>query len=847
MNRNKPFSRLCFFICLLACIQQAVAADIYVAVTGNDTNTGSSAAPKATLAGALRQARELRRLKEPSVAGGIHIIIKGGTYSLYEPVFIRPEDSGTPDSPTTIEAAPGEHPVLSGGLALNGWKQVKGNVAGLPAVAKGKIWEVPVPAMGGQLLQFRQLWVNDQKAVRAKSSNGEMMERILSWNKATEACWIPTPKTPSLQQVEGVEMLIHQWWAIANLRIRSMEVHGDSTLLRFQQPESKIQSEHPWPAPWQSKESGNSAFFLTNALQFLDEPGEWFLDVKAQKLYYWPRANENMTSAEVVVPVLETLVTLQGTIDQPVQHVVFKGIAFEHTGWLRPSQKGHVPLQSGLYLLDAYKLKIPGTPDKKGLENQAWVGRPAAAVEAAFTKSTRFLNCRFEHLASTGLDYKRGNLADTISGNLFRDIGGTGVQLGVYSDEAVEAHLPYLPADTREVTSQTQVTNNLVTNVTNEDWGTLGISAGFVKNVTIAHNEVNEVSYSGISVGWGWTKSINVMQNNKVTDNRIHHYAKHMYDVAAVYTLSAQPGSSITGNDIDSIYKAPYAHIPSHWFYLYTDEGTSYYTVKDNWCPAGKFLQNANGPNNVWENNGPQVADSIRRNAGLQPAYQYLLKDKAPNSNQPVNDYSVTVQQRAAVEKPTVIELVTTDNKPLDTEQLKAILLKQSLRTDLVRQWKNHTIIYDVVKEPKQLEKEIKAAFPGVTVNNYGEAFYVFDRSHCDSTGIAKEWDHTILTANLVADPALQKEYLDYHATQFEKWPEISKGFCRASFQQLLLLRNNRQLMLIISIPKGQSLDKLNPKTTENNPRVDDWNKIMKKYQEGIPGTQAGEVWVELK
>jgi hypothetical protein len=68
-----------------------------------------------------------------------------------------------------------------------------------------------------------------------------------------------------------------------------MEVHGDSTQLFFQQPESKIQNEHPWPAPWLSKETGNSAFYLVNALQFLDEPGEWFLDIAARKIYYWPR------------------------------------------------------------------------------------------------------------------------------------------------------------------------------------------------------------------------------------------------------------------------------------------------------------------------------------------------------------------------------------------------------------------------------------------------------------------------------------------------------------------------------------------------------------------------------
>jgi hypothetical protein len=61
------------------------------------------------------------------------------------------------------------------------------------------------------------------------------------------------------------------------------------------------------------------------------------------------------------------------------------------------------------------------------------------------------------------------------------------------------------------------------------------------------------------------------------------------------------------------------------------------------------------------------------------------------------------------------------------------------------------------------------------------------------------------------------------------------------------MYKNGRQLMLIISIPKGENLDTLNPKTTENNPRVNDWNTLMQKYQEGIEGTKKGETWVFLK
>jgi hypothetical protein len=102
-----------------------------------------------------------------------------------------------------------------------------------------------------------------------------------------------------------------------------------------------------------------------------------------------------------------------------------------------------------------------------------------------------------------------------------------------------------------------------------------------------------------------------------------------MCDTAGIYTLSAQPGTIVSENCVRDIKMSPYVDRPDHWFYLYTDEGSSFITVRDNWCPAEKFLKNANGPGNVWENNGPMVAEKIRDAAGLEEAYRDLSKEGA--------------------------------------------------------------------------------------------------------------------------------------------------------------------------------------------------------------------------
>ena len=608
-------------ICIL-CNHWLLAGEIWISPKGSDFNDGTRQSPKATLTSALRQAREWRRTEDNRIQGGITIYMEGGTYAFHEPVFIRPEDSGTKESPTIIRSVGDEKVILSGGISIKGWKK------------QGKVWVADVPAFNGRPLDFRQLWVNGKKAVRARDvEDFEKMNRICSVDEKNEILYVPAVSIRRLIDNKGnlkakyAEMVLHQMWCVANLRIRSVEVQGDSAAIRFHQPESRIQFEHPWPHPMVTTDGHNSAFYLTNARELQDVPGEWYHDIDARKVYYYPREGEKMQEAEVIVPAVETLVRVEGTLDRPVRHIRFEKITFSYTTWMRPSEKGHVPLQAGMYLTDGYRIEPKMQRDylNHPLDNQGWLGRPAAAVRVVAARQIDFERCRFEHLGSTGLDYEEAVQGGVVRGCLFLDIAGNGLLVGSFSPAAHETHLPYDPADRREVCTQQQINNCYFTEIGNEDWGCLAIAAGYVGDVNIEHNEISEVPYSGISLGWGWTQTVNCMRNNRVHANLIHHYAKHMYDVAGIYTLGSQPKSYVTENCVHSIYKPGYVHDPNHWFYLYTDEGSSFITVRDNWTEGEKYLQNANGPGNVWENNGPKVDNVIRERAGVEAAYKDLL------------------------------------------------------------------------------------------------------------------------------------------------------------------------------------------------------------------------------
>lgn len=548
---------------------------------------------------ALQQAREERRLNN---ATDICLRLQEGVYQLNQPITIRPEDNGTrivADGKVTI----------SGGVSISGWKK------------EGKYYVADVPDFNGRPLEFRQLWVNGKKAVRARDVDDfEQMFRIRSVDKANETIYVPAKAVKKIINAKYPEMVLHEMWCIANLRIKNIKIQGDSAAVTFHQPESHVHFMHPWPSPMVTTDGHNSAFYLTNAKELLDSEGEWYLDARASKLYYIPRKGEDMGGAEVIAPAVETLVQVAGTPDEPVKDVTFEGITFSYTTWMRPSVSGHAPLQAGMYMTEAYKLrpKMDRPNGDHKLDNQGWVGRPAAAVSLNCAENVSFTKCTFEHNASTGLDYHLYIKGGTVDHCTFRDIGGNGILAGGFSPEGFEAHKPYDPTDRRIICTGLNITNNLITDVTNEDWGCVGIGAGFVRDIRICNNEISDVSYTGISVGWGWNQQPCSMANNLISGNLIYNYAKHMYDTAGIYTLGAQPHSLIEGNVVRDIYTPSYVHDPEHWFYLYTDEGSSGITVRNNWTPAEKYLKNANGPGNTWENNGPAVADSIKANAGIR-------------------------------------------------------------------------------------------------------------------------------------------------------------------------------------------------------------------------------------
>ena len=593
------------FIILISC--RAWAGDIYVHPKGKDNSLGTKDSPLCSIQRAIRMAREWRRTSDPRVNGGINIYLQSGeTFYLDEPIYLRPEDSGTLDSKTVFLSTGKEKAVISGGISLSSRLSEKRDPLSIPHLSKNAIGPVYVSRhlISGRPLLTRSLWHSNQKLSLATAFGDYNMQRILAFDKDSETITIPASALKnfgifSIADAPQLEMVIHQRWAIAILRVKDFSFEGEKAILSFRNPESRWEFSHPWPQPLLEGERGASSFTLRNAIQFLDEENEWWQDYSTGNIY-------SFSPSEVTLPLLNNLLCIEGGVNDKIHHLSFQNIAFIHSAWRRPETCGHVTLQGGFAISEAYKLtEHEGLPWAKGLENQAWILRPEAAIVVRNAENLDFTGCLFSHLAATALDLVSGCQNMSIEKNMFSDIGGTAILAGSFLEGETEVHRPlgiavngkrFLFPDS-EYTENIDIIGNSISDAANEDWGAVGIACGFVRDTRILNNSISKVNYCGICVGWGWTPEDTGMRNNKIIGNIVSDYARMLYDAGGIYTMSNQPNSLITGNTVSAPHLSPYA-TNFRAFPIYFDACTDGYSVYSNRLQTNAVLKEKYGYNN---------------------------------------------------------------------------------------------------------------------------------------------------------------------------------------------------------------------------------------------------------
>ncbi|MEZ5143383.1 MAG: right-handed parallel beta-helix repeat-containing protein [Acidimicrobiales bacterium] len=536
----------------------APAAELWVrpGATGGD---GSQAKPFGTLVAARDAARE----RAPDMQADLTIHLEDGTHVLTEPLTLGPQDSGRNGHRIVWAAAPGAHPVISGGTTIGGWQA--------PADGSG-VWRAKAPAG----LKTRQLYVGGTRAELAQGPP-------------------PTTLTPTPTGYEAADAVLAGWanprdlefvypsgpsnWTETRCRVDSIS----GTAITMVQPcfdNSSRRAEGKTLAVSGFGQALPPPKVIANARELLTRPGQWYLDTTTGTLSYRPRDGEDLSKVDVVAPAIDTLISGTGTADRPITDVSFEGLTFSYAGWNDPSgPDGYSPVQAGARLTGAEAWKNQGACDGPGT-TCPYMAFPLTPGNVTFTYAQRvtFRNDTFEHLGAAGLALGVGTQATTVTGSLFRDISSSGVVLGtVDQPEATGADL---------VTGD-ELTGSYLTGIGVEYQDAPAVVVGYTQATTVANNQIDDVPYSGISIGWGgWAERLpdrpplaTNARNNRVAHNLVFDHMKVTVDGGGVYANGIQ-GSSLDDGLVIEDNVVLQQHSIS-WA-VYTDNGSMNMTVRRN-------------------------------------------------------------------------------------------------------------------------------------------------------------------------------------------------------------------------------------------------------------------------
>lgn len=501
----------------------------FVSTTGSDSYPGTESQPFAT----LTKARDhIRNLIPAGLEQDVKVMIRGGTYSITEAITFTPLDTISENHNVTYQAYPGEEPVLSGATPITNWK------------SSGSVWFAELTGTVLENITFRELFVDGERRRRAREPDVGFFRVQSAGPDRRTSFQYDTTDLQDYPEMDGVELVYFHDWATSTVSVERID--PDTSTIYLLQPIGASYSASTQICHF----SANPRYYVENHISFLDSPGEWYLDPKTKRIWYWPLPGENPESFMAFAPVATGLVELSGEAGAAhlVRNIHFSGIAFAHCAWGIPSG-GYIEYQAGTHEL---------RPLKPGLD--IYRDRIPSAFTFRGSQNCSISNSRFFNLGGGAISVERGSKNISLTGNWLRDIGANGIMIGEmkgvpFSERTVEGEWNYWWLDHPEyLVSQIEVSNNLIEKCGSIFPGCVGIWIGVAEETHVHRNRIRDLPYSGISVGWVWNNMTTPCVGHRIEGNLISDVLQLLSDGAGIYTLGKQEGTVIRNNMIYNVH-----------------------------------------------------------------------------------------------------------------------------------------------------------------------------------------------------------------------------------------------------------------------------------------------------